>query len=59
MGSSLDEVAVRHVAYLARLEVTDAEVARFDGVHYGYRTPHPKDIITKRTPGFYVPGDAS
>ena len=59
MGSSLDEVAVRHVAYLARLEVTDAEVARFDGVHYGYRTPHPKDIIIKRAPGFDLAGEAS
>ncbi len=59
MGSSLDEATVRQVAHLARLEVTDAEVARFDGAHYGYRTPHPKDIITKRAPGFDLPGEAS
>ncbi len=29
MGSSLDEAAVRHVARLARLKITDAEAALF------------------------------
>ena len=29
MSDRLDEAAVRHVAHLARLTVTDAEVARF------------------------------
>ena len=29
MNSSLDEDAVRHVAHLARLEITDEEVARY------------------------------
>ena len=29
MGSSLDEAAVRHVAHLARLKITDAEAALF------------------------------
>jgi aspartyl-tRNA(Asn)/glutamyl-tRNA(Gln) amidotransferase subunit C len=29
MTTSLDETAVRHVAHLARLTVSDAEVARF------------------------------
>jgi aspartyl-tRNA(Asn)/glutamyl-tRNA(Gln) amidotransferase subunit C len=29
MGSSLDQTTVRHVAHLARLRVTDDEVARF------------------------------
>jgi aspartyl-tRNA(Asn)/glutamyl-tRNA(Gln) amidotransferase subunit C len=29
MSSSLDEEAVRHVAHLARLEITDEEVARY------------------------------
>jgi len=29
MGSSLDEAAVRHVARLARLKITDAEVVLF------------------------------
>ena len=31
MGPSLDEETVRHVAELARLDVTDDEVARFAG----------------------------
>lgn len=29
MASSLDEAAVRHVAHLARLDISDDEVARF------------------------------
>ena len=29
MSSSLNEAAVRHVAHLARLEITDKEVARY------------------------------
>ena len=31
MSSALDESAVRHVAHLARLDITDEEVARFAG----------------------------
>ena len=31
MPSSLDEDAVRHIAHLARLKVTDEEIARYAG----------------------------
>jgi len=45
--------------YIVAPAEASSNPARFDGVHYGYRTPHPKDIITKRAPGFDLPGEAS
>jgi len=62
MGAELVEVALPHVKYaisayyLIATAEASSNLARYDGVHYGHRTAHPKDYIdvysSSRAEGF-------
>jgi aspartyl-tRNA(Asn)/glutamyl-tRNA(Gln) amidotransferase subunit A len=62
LGATLVDISLPHspyavaTYYLVATAEASSNLARYDGVHYGHRTPHPKDIIdlynSSRSEGF-------